>query len=119
MYLNNWLHWSVASTISRAKNEVKVYDALFSSLDSEMRTICLNLFDIAKKPKLTYQQVQQQEGGDDCGVFSIAFATALLHNQNPVNLRFIQSSMHSHLLRCFEQKLLTPFTATELKHYVH
>jgi len=114
VYLNNRLHWCVASTISCAKNEVKVYDSVFSSPDSEMRTICLNLFDVAKKPKLTYQPVQKQEGGDDCGVFSIAFATALLHNQNPVNVQFVQSSMCSHLLQCFEQQLLTPFTATEL-----
>ena len=114
VYLNNRLHWCVASTISCAKNEVKVYDSVFSSPDSEMRTICLNLFDITKKPKLSYQPVQKQEGGDDCSVFSIAFATGLLHKQNPVSVQFAQSSMRSHLLLCFEQQVLTPFTATVL-----
>ena len=114
VHLNNRLHWCVASTISCAKNEVKIYDSVFSSPDSEMRTICLNLFDIKKKPKLTYQSVQKQEGGDDCGVFSIAFATTLLYKQNPVNIQFVQSTMRSHLLQCFEQQLLTPFTATAL-----
>ena len=112
--MNNRLHWCVTSTISCAKNKVKVYDSVFSSPDSETRMICLNLFDITKKPKLTYLPVQKQEGVDDCGVFSIAFATALLHQQNPVNIQFLQSSMCPHLLQCFEQQLLSPFTATEL-----
>ena len=110
VYLSNRLHWCVASTISCPKNEVKIYDSVFSSPDSEMRTVCLNLFDIAKKPKLIYEAVKKQEGGDDCGVFSIAFATALAHHQNPVHVQFVQSTMRPHLLQCFEQQLLTPFT---------
>ena len=110
VYLSNRLHWCVASTISCHKNEVKIYDSVFSSPDSEMRTVCLNLFDIAKKPKLIYEPVKKQEGGDDCGVFSIAFATALAHHQNPVHVQFVQSTMRPHLLQCFEQQLLTPFT---------
>ena len=42
----------IYSTISCPKNEVKIYDAVFSSPDSETRTVYLNLFNIAKKPKL-------------------------------------------------------------------
>ena len=110
VYLSNWLHWCVASTISCSKNEVKIYDSMFSSPDSEMRTVWLNLFDIAKKPKLIYEPVQKQEGGDNCGVFSVAFATALAHHQDPVHVQFVQSTMHSHLLQCFEKQLLTSFT---------
>ena len=94
-----------------AKNEVKICDSVFSSPDLETQTICLNLFDIAKKPKLTYEPVQKQEGGDDCGVFSIAFATALAHGLNPVGIHFVQSDMCQHLLQCYEQKSLTPFTS--------
>jgi len=78
-----------------------------------MRTTCLNLFDIYKKPKFSYLPVQQQEGGDDCGVFSIAFATALLHEQDLVNVQFVHSGMRPHLLWCFEQQLLTSFAATD------
>ena len=110
IYLSNRLHWCVASTISCPKNEVKIYDSVFSCADSETRAVCLNLFDIVKKPKLIYEPVNKQEGGDDCGVFSIAFATALAHQQNPVHVQFDQSTMRSHLLQCFEQQLLTPFT---------
>jgi len=109
VYLTNRLHWCVASTVSCQKNEAKIYDSIFSSPDCEMRRVCLNLFDIAKKHKLVYEPVQKQEGGDDCGVFSIAFATALVHRQNPVHIQFVQSTIQSHLLECFEQQLLTPF----------
>ena len=98
IYLSNRLHQCVASIISCTKNEVKAYDSVFSSPDSEMRTTCLNLFDIYKKPKFSYLPVQQQEGGDDCGVFSIAFATALLHEQDLVNVQFVHSGMRPHLL---------------------
>jgi len=87
---------------------VKIYDSIFSSPDSEIRRVCLNLFDIAKKHKLYYEPVQKQEG-DDCDVFSIAFSTTLVHHQNPVHVQFVQSTMRSHLLECFEQQLLTPF----------
>ena len=89
---------------------MKIYDSVFSCPDSETRAVCLNLFDIFKKPKLIYEPVKKQEGGDDCGVFSIVFATALAHQQNPVHVQFDQSTMRSHLLQCFEQELLTPFT---------
>ena len=112
IYLSNWLHWCVASNMgcTCAKNGVKIYDSVFSSPDSETRMICFNLFDISKKPKLTYEPVQKQEGGDDCGVFSIAFATALAYGLNPVGVHFVQNDMRHHLLQCFEQKLMTPFT---------
>ena len=86
---------------------------MFSSPDSETRTVCLNLFDLTKKPKLTYEPVQKQEGGDDCGLFSIAFAAALVHSLNPVGTHFVQSDMRCHLLQCFEKRLLTPFTTTK------
>ena len=91
VYLSNQLHWCVASIISCPKDEVKICDSVFSSPDSETRTVCLNFFDIAKKPQLINEPVKKQEGGDKCGVFSIAFATALAHHQNPVHEQFVQS----------------------------
>ena len=39
VYLTNRLHWCVASTVSCQKNEVKIYDSIFSSPDSEMRRV--------------------------------------------------------------------------------
>lgn len=110
IYLGYRLHQCIASNISCAKNDVKIYDSVFSSLDLETQSICINLFDNAKKSKLTYEPVQKEEGGDDCGVFSIAFAIALAHGVNPVSVHFVQSHMHQHLLQCYEQKSLTPFT---------
>jgi len=67
------------------------------------------MLDISKKPKLTYEPVQKQEGRDDCGVFSIAFATALAHGQSPASVQFAQNDMRHHLPQCYEQQLLTPF----------
>ena len=38
-----------------------------------------------------------QSGTDDCGLFAIAFATALVHNEHPGKFLFKQDSMKQHL----------------------
>ena len=44
-----------------------------------------------------------QSGRADCGLFAIAFATALLNGLHPGGYYFDQSLMRSHLLNCFER----------------
>ena len=44
-----------------------------------------------------------QSGQADCGLFAIAFATALLNGLHPRAYYFDQSLMRSHLLNCFER----------------
>ena len=43
-----------------------------------------------------------QDGSDDCGVFAIAFATALGDNVDPHSLFLDQEKMREHLASCFE-----------------
>ena len=53
-----------------------------------------------KEIKLRFMDVQKQSGGYDCGVFAIAFATALAHGINPGKYLFnlcFQSSKHDEL----------------------
>ena len=52
-------------------------------------------------------QVQKQQGDVDCGVFSTAIATSLLHDLSPGPYK--QSLLRRHLLSCFENKAMIPF----------
>ena len=50
-----------------------------------------------------------QAGGDDCGVFAIAFATALCCGHPPGKFQFHQKVMPHHFIRCFERGQFTMF----------
>ena len=104
-------HWIVASTIACSKNEVKVYDSVFNTTDAETRKIICNVFNLARKPKFTYEKFQKQIGPSDCRLFTIAAATALALGLNPVQVQFQQAAMRNHLLNCFEKGYLEAFPA--------
>jgi hypothetical protein len=53
-------------------------------------------------------QVQQQEGGTDCGLFAIAFAVAWAFGED-LGRRFDQKSMRNHLAKCFRVGHITSF----------
>ena len=48
---------------------------------------------------------QTQLGGDDCGVFTIANATAISHGIDPTDVMYNQSVMRWHLLKNFKEKI--------------
>lgn len=52
---------------------------------------------------------QDQQNGDDCGVFAIAFATELLHGGNPSQVSFIPSRLRKHLKECYRKGEFSPF----------
>ena len=56
-----------------------------------------------------FMDIQKQSGGYDCGVFSIAFATALVFGEKPGCFLFDQKKMRAHLLQCFERQQMSMF----------
>ena len=72
---------------------------------------------MTKEPHITleYIDVQRQVGGSDCGLFSIAFATALVFGQHPGQLVFDQTQMRTHLLQCLEASEMLPFPVKKMK----
>ena len=54
---------------------------------------------------------QQQSNTADCGVFAIAFATAICNGQDPEKLLFKTSDMRKHLNDCLEDKKMWQFPA--------
>ena len=56
--------------------------------------------------------VQKQDGGQDCGLFAIAFAFTLANGLQPHNLSFAQSKMRPHLAQCLKRGYFTDFPIT-------
>ena len=58
-------------------------------------------------------KVQQQIGGEDCGVFAIAFATHIAFGEDPTGVVFDGSKiMRNHLVQCLENGRMTQFPQT-------
>ena len=62
--------------------------------------------------------VQQQQGGADCGLFAIANATSICFGLDPVHVTYQQCNMRDHLLKCIEANQLTPFPQEEKRRVI-
>ena len=113
-------HWVVASNIRCDAGTVKLYDSsckskMDSARDSATNQILANLCKTEEAlMSVEMVNVQQQQGGSDCGVFAIAFATALVFGQCPSMRNYTQKKMRQHLLDCIEKKELTPFPSRKV-----
>ena len=101
-------HWILASNIGTGNGEVSVYDSIYSSVDKATMAIITDLF---QSSKVKIVKSPKQRGGNDCGVFAIAMATALAHGVLNVS-SFNQSAMRHHLVNCFKEHVMTPFPCT-------
>ena len=110
IYCKTRHHWIAASTVNCATGEVRVYDSIFQYCDKETEQTITNLFHICTS-KLTIKvaHCQKQKGGADCGIFAIAFTTAIAFGVDPSKLRLKQESMRAHLINCFNKDHLSLF----------
>jgi hypothetical protein len=53
--------------------------------------------------------VAQQEGFEDCGLFALAFATAICYKKDVSMMNFDQGSMREHYKTCINNQLATLF----------
>ena len=109
MHCATWHHWIVTTTIGSKENEIIVFDSIFCNVDEETKKLICHLFQYPSTKKIRVIKSQKQKGAKDCGLFAIAFATALAFGQNPSKLKFDQKLMRSHLVRCFHEDRLVPF----------
>ena len=104
-------HWIVATTLQCDPGEVKIYNSVYKSLDTETLEVVKRLFGSENKP-LTVSMVTgapRQQGSTDCGVFAIAVATCLAFGGDPTKMMLHQTNMRSELLKRFGSKQLTQF----------
>ena len=59
--------------------------------------------------------VSKQSGTSDCGLFAIAYITAIAFGLNPSSCVFEQRMLRYHFLQCLEKKIITPFPLTREK----
>ena len=53
---------------------------------------------------------RRQCGGSECGLYAIAFATALACGNNPTNYIFDQKEMRQHFISCLEKGTISMFS---------
>ena len=95
-------HWIVASTMNCRFGEVRVFDSLFHYCDEETEYVIAKLFQCGpKKVTVKVAHSQKQKGGSDCGVYAIAFATAIAYEMNAGRQKLKQEAMRPHLVNCF------------------
>jgi len=106
-------HWFTLSSVGCADATVDIYDSM-QSIPSDKSLKSVSKYVRVHSDVLTIRvlNVAKQKGASDCGLFAIAFATALLHKQDPVNVVFSQEQMQSHLHACLENHRMDPFPVT-------
>eukprot|EP00731_Ephydatia_muelleri_P003172 Em0001g3172a len=111
-------HWVTVSNINCNDEEIRVYDCASgsptSSLLNQIASIVCTPKDIIK---LTYVDVQMQQGCDDCGLFAIAFATSLARGEQPGSFFYQQKAMRKHLVDCLEKQNITAFLIQKIRRH--
>ena len=102
-------HWNTVSTIGLKHAEVQTFDSLYMCVPTIAKAQIATLLT-TEEPTITvsFMDVQMQSGGYDCGLFSIAFATALVFGEQPGYFLFEQTKMRAHLLQCLERQQMFP-----------
>ena len=54
-------------------------------------------------------EITKQSGGQDCGVYAAAIATALAFGLDPAMIKFSTPAIRPHLIKCIQEKELQPF----------
>ena len=83
----------------RKKNEVRLYDSLYRGIlpFTKEQIAALLFIQDSDQIEVSIPPVDQQTNGTDCGVFAIAFATALCYKLDPTSLKFNRRAIRAHL----------------------
>ena len=112
-------HWVTLSTVGCKPGHINVYDSLHMDLSSAVKELIADLMQWKGKDiTINYCDVQWQVGGNDCGIFAIAFATAICNGLEPASLVLDQPRMRQHLMVCFNNEELTLFPERSRKRMI-
>ena len=105
-------HRIVVSTLQSAPGSINVYDSMSThSHSSAAKESVVRLLQ-GQQVSICYEDVQQQRGGDDCGLFAIAFSASLCEGEDPTKLHYQQDRMRQHLRDCLEKGEITSFPSS-------
>ena len=83
-----------------------IYDSSYDNIDAGTQGIIYDMF--GSEALLENVKVHKQQGVKDCGLFAIAFATAICFKQE-LTVPFNQKVMRQYLVQCFEKGACSPF----------
>ncbi|XP_064406458.1 uncharacterized protein LOC135351399 [Halichondria panicea] len=107
-------HWIATSLF---KGELYLYDSCFNgtlspSTELQIAQVYSPLIQ-CNGLLISVVALQQQEGANNCGLFSIAAAYHAAMNDNVDSLVFDEAKMRAHLIKCFEKGKLSRFPRTK------
>ena len=103
-------HWIVISTIGCPAATVNVYDSLHCTLPSRAQRVVADILQCQSTHiTVRYPDVQWQSNSHDCGLLTLANATALCAGVDPCTLSFEHARMRDHYLNCIKAGILLPF----------
>ena len=101
-------HWLTVEGVNSSL--VRVYDTKkYASTENVQSQIAAIIQSSSKSVTLQLEAIQEQLGDNDCGLFSIAYATELCYGNDVSSLRYHQDRLRFHLMECFKSKRLIPF----------
>jgi hypothetical protein len=109
---NGSLHCVCVANVSRRSGCVNLFDSMFSGsiATSVKEQIAAMLYELDKDEiDVHVQPVQQQTNSTDCGVFALAFATAICLGYKVSHCHFDVEKMRSHLWKCMKEERMEMF----------
>ena len=96
-------HWFTAAKLY-SEGPLKVYDSVFMYITKEVRSLLSNKFEFHN---LELATMQKQTEGNICGLFAVAIA--IVYDQDPSDMHFVEHKMREHLCKCFEEGFVCTF----------
>jgi len=109
---NGAKHWVASSSLD---GEIRVYDSLnIAPTRNLIIQLAARYSPGSNTPSMSrvikqMRMAQRQQGSRDCGLFAIAYVVDLAQGVDPAQVKYDQPSMRRHLLKCFAQRVITPF----------
>ena len=100
--LVNKNHWLLISNIGEEMNTVCIYDSMQLKPDSDCLSIVSKYIQCSESQiTINVMNVQEQEDSYSCGDLAVAFATSLIHGEDPTQLHYKQ--LRNHLKDCVDR----------------
>ncbi|CAF0908927.1 unnamed protein product [Didymodactylos carnosus] len=81
----------------------------FPNINESISPFFRDILPDEEKVLVSFENVQQQIGGNDCGLFALAFATSLCYTDVASLMFYDQIPLRDHYVKCIENNEIQPF----------
>lgn len=122
--LVNNCHWICLSNyLCKSVSEINIYDSLNTFTKQEklntLKAYFKMLFPDKQNIIVNVKNVQKQENGNDCGLFSLAFTQMICLNKDPTQLKFYSKHFRQHFNACLKENSISEFPSVYKKNETH